>query len=123
MDGRKKKQSEISSMSSSISMDSVLFIIKRLKGYRFRDSMRKNYHVIWKLFCKFYQKLNIKPETWEQRIILFAGYLIDQNKKSSTVKSYISAIKLTLLMEGFTINENQYLLSSLTKACHFKMIR
>ena len=71
-------------------------------------------------FSKFYLKLDIKPKSLEQRIILFTGYLIDQKKKSSTVHSYVSAIKSTLQMEGFEINENQYLLSSLTKACHFK---
>ena len=113
-------ESELSSQSSSISTDTVLNIIEKLKGYRLRESTRQNYLGIWRQFSKFYLKLDNKPENWEQRIILFAGFLIDQKKKSTTVQSYISAIKTTLQMEGFYVNENQYLLTSLTRACMYK---
>ena len=68
-------------------------------------------------FVKFHQKLDVKPETWEQRILLFAGYLINQNKRAGTVRSYVSAIKTTLRLEGIDINENQFLLGTLTRAC------
>ena len=61
-----------------------------------------------------------KPGSWEERITLFAGYLIDQNKKSGTVKSYISGIKAILKEDGVTVNENRCLLASLTKACKLK---
>ena len=46
------------------------------------------------------------------------GYLIQKNKQSSTVKSYISMMK-SVLKEHFDINltEDTYLLSALTKAC------
>ena len=82
-----------------------------------RTTTRKTYYGIWKSFNKFFIKLDSKPDSWEDRIILFVGYLIDSKKKSSTVKSYISAIKAILLEDGVVLNENKYLLGSLTKAC------
>ena len=102
---------------SSISTDSVLMVIKKLKCGSHRDSTKRNYQTVWRLFSKFNLKLDIKPETWEQRILLFAGYLINENKKAGTVRSYISAVKTTLRLEGIEINENQFLLGTLTRAC------
>ena len=77
----------------------------------------KNYYCIWKLFNKFFVKLDQKPNTWEDRITLFAAYLIDMDRKSSTVKSYISAIKTVLAKIQVEVNEDRCLLNSLTRAC------
>ena len=55
--------------------------------------------------------------SWEDRITLFVGYLIQEGKQSSTVKSYVSAIKTVFRDDGFKIQEDKYLISSLTKAC------
>ena len=52
--------------------------------------------------------------------MLFVGYLISNNRKSTTIKSYISAIRAVLRDDGETLNENMYLIASLTKACKFK---
>ena len=52
--------------------------------------------------------------------MLFVGYLVNNRKKSSTIKSYISAIKSVLRENNIKINEDKYLLSSLTKACKYK---
>ena len=61
-----------------------------------------------------------KPDSWEDRLVLFVGYLIDKCRKLSTIKSYISAIKAVLKEDGVELNENKYLLASLTKACKLK---
>ena len=45
------------------------------------------------------------------------GYKIDQGMQSSTVKSYVSAIKKTLIDDGYSWDDNKVLVSSLTKAC------
>ena len=45
------------------------------------------------------------------------GYLINDKKKSQTIKSYISAIRAILMEIGLELNENKYLIASLTKAC------
>ena len=44
-------------------------------------------------------------------------YLVDTNKRASTVKSYISAIKAILKDDGQKLNEDQFVLNSLTRAC------
>ena len=54
---------------------------------------------------------------WSDRLTLFVAYLIHKNKQSSTVKSYISMIKSVLRDCNVEINEDQYLTSSLTRAC------
>ena len=62
-------------------------------------------------------RLDEKPHSWEERICLFAGYLISKNKRSQTVRSYVSALRAILKLDGVSLNENQFILSSLTRAC------
>ena len=76
-----------------------------------------NYYTVWKIFSNFLIKLDFRPNSWEDRLTLFVGHLINTNKQSSTVKCYISAIKVILKEDGFEISEDQYLLSSLVRAC------
>ena len=76
--------------------------------------------MIWKLFNQFFIKLDRKPRDWNQRLVLFVCYLIDNKKQSSTVRSYISAIKAVLKDQKIEIKEDEYLLPSLTKACRLK---
>ena len=46
------------------------------------------------------------------------GHLVeDCEVKSTTVRSYVSAIKSVLKDDGIDVNEDKYLLSSLTRAC------
>ena len=92
-------------------------IIDRLKHDRVRDSTKNNYYTIWKAFNKFFLKLDVKPATWEERLVLYAGYLINDDKQSQMVRSYISAIWNILQDNGITINEDKFLITSLTKAC------
>ena len=65
-------------------------------------------------------RLDFKPKTWEERLVLFVGFLIQNNRKSTTIRSYISAIKCVLRQDGEELNEDVYLLKSLTKACQLK---
>ena len=44
-------------------------------------------------------------------------FLIRNKKQSSTIKSYISAIKAILLENNIDINEDRFLLNSLIRAC------
>ena len=94
--------------------------MEHLKLERNRSSTRRNYHTIWKIFSRFYLKLDVKPTEWEDRMTLFIGYLIDQNKKSTTINSYVSAVKAILLEDGVKINADSFLLSSLERACKFR---
>ena len=85
-----------------------------------RDTTKKNYRSVWKQFNSFFIQLDEKPDTWEDRIVLFVGYLVDKNKRSQTVRSYISAIKNVLKNDGVYVNEDKILLKSLTRACRLK---
>ena len=94
-----KKKSEIqdaSSADSSISTAMINNIINELRNGARRLTTRKNYYSVWKCFNKFYIRLDRKPETWEERLVLFVGYLVEGKKKSQTIKSYISAIRAVL---------------------------
>ena len=105
---------------STISSSVVAAIMERLKFERNQSSTRRNYHTIWKIFSDFYLRLDVKPDNWEDRIVLFAAYLINKNRKAATVKSYVSAIKSVLREDNFTISDDRFLLNSLIKACRYR---
>ena len=48
---------------------------------------------------------------------MFVAYLIDKGMQSATVKSYVSAIKKMLLLDGYKWKDELVYLNSLTKAC------
>ena len=79
-----------------------------------------NYYGVWKTFNKFFTRLDIKPNNWEDRLTLFIAYLIETKKKSSTIKSYVSVIKAVLLDIKVELNGDRVLLAALTKACKIK---
>ena len=107
------------STSSRLSTRDISQIVDQLQMHQHRDSTRKNYYTVWKLFNEFFIRLDVKPSAWEHHLTLFVGYLINFNKKS-TVRSYISAIKAVLKLNKIKIQEDQYLLTSLTQACKLK---
>ena len=52
---------------------------------------------------------------------MFLGHLIEDCKlQSSTIKSYISALKCVLAEDGITLNQNQFVVTSLIRACKLK---
>ena len=93
--GKRQRSSESvgNSLGSSISTNTLEATIDRLVTQRNRQSIQKNYHCVWKLFNKFYLRLDKKPGNWKDRVTLFVGYLIENKRKASTIRSYISAIK------------------------------
>ena len=95
-------------------------IVENLKTQRHRSSTRKNYYSVWRCFNQFFVRLDRKPPSWEERLTLFVAYMIDNDKKSSMIKSYISAIKAVLANDGEKLNEDRMLLNSLTSACKLK---
>ena len=106
--------------SSSISTSALRSIIHRLENERHRSSTCSQYYCVWKLFNTFLIKLDHKPRNWEDRLTLFVGYLVETEKKSSTVKSYISAIKAILQGNRIEITADQFSLAALVRACRLK---
>ena len=94
--------------------------MQHLKSERVRTTTRKNCYSVWKTFNQFFVRLDVKPNNWEDRLSLFVTYLVHQKYKSQTVKSYISAIRGVLALEKIKLNEDKFLLASLTQACKLK---
>ena len=109
-----------SSTSSRISTARMTDIMDQLSRERFRDSTKRNYYAIWKIFNQFIVRLDVIPKHWEERIPLFVAHLIESKKQSSTIRSYLSGIRATLKDAGIKLNEDHYLVSSLTKACKLR---
>ena len=108
------------SSNSTISTAEIRSVVERLKSQCYRDSTRKTYYGIWHLFGHFFVRLDDKLTTWEDRIVLFSGFLISNQLKSATVKTYISAIRSVLAEDGHFVQKDSYLLTSLTKACQLQ---
>ena len=115
--GNYETDSKSTSTETSISTAVMEQIVESLKTHCIRESTRNNYYKIWTCFNRFFIKLDRKPDTWEDRLTLFIAYMVDKNRKSTTIRSYISAIKTTLRMHNIVIHEDTYLLSSLIRAC------
>ena len=62
----------------------------------------------------------MKPCSWEDRLVLFTRFLVNNKLKSATVKSYLSAIRSVLAELGEKLDVNNYQLKSLTKACRLR---
>ena len=92
-------------------------IIDKLKGKTVRSTTNKNYLSIWRHFNNFLIRTDTRPDSWEDRTVLFCAYLINQGNQSQTLKSYVSAIKAVLKDDGYLWKDDKILLSSLTKAC------
>ena len=104
----------ISSLSDAtrISTQQVMNFMKSLKMKQNKDLTMENYIVVWRLFNKFLVKLDELPEDWEERASLFYGYLIHQKRKSTTIRSCLSAIKEILKLDNYEWNDNKVLLGS-----------
>ena len=91
-----------------------------LQGNTVVGSTKRNYHVVWTNFNKFIIKLDHIPAKWEERTSLYCTYLILEGYQSSTVKSYVSAIKHKLTADNYKWDDKLVLLNSLTKACRLE---
>ena len=95
-------------------------MVDKLRNQQHCDSTKHNYCTVWKLFNSFFPKLDIKPLNWEDRLILFVGYLAESGKKSSTIKSYVSAIKAKLKTEMHKFNPDDCLINALTRVTRLR---
>ena len=106
-----------SSDSSKISTSAIIDILDRLRRHKNRTSTKSNYYTVWKLFNGFLIKLDVKPRNWEDRILLFLTHLVNEGHKSTTIRSYYSALKVVLWDVNVKLNEDQILLGTITRAC------
>ena len=115
--GKVHKITDTDSSSSTILTTVIENIVERLRCCKYQSTPKKYYLSVWRNFNEFFIRLDRKPKTWEDRLVLFVGFLVENKRKSTTIKSYISAIRAVLADDGVTLNEDKYLLKALTKAC------
>ena len=90
---------------------------KKLLSQQDRNSTVRTYLNIWRQFNYIVISLDVAPPTWEARTTLYIAYLIDNGRQSSSIKSYVSAKKKMLVIDGYKWKDEEVLLNSLTKAC------
>ena len=95
-------------------------IVEKLKSQQTRSSTARTYLSVWRQFNRFLVDLDEMPSSWENRTILFVAYLIEKGMQSSTVKSYVSAIKRNLIDDNYKWDEGVVLINSLARACKLK---
>ena len=89
----------------------------KFKTQQHKKNTSRNYYNVWKNFNKFLIKLDYKPKTWEERTAWYGAYLVDKGIQSSTLRSYISAIKTTLTLDDYQWEDEKLKLAILTNAC------
>ena len=58
------------------------------------------------------------PHSWEHRLTLYCAHLVyNEHLQSSTLKSYVSAIKDVLLTDGYELIVDKFILSTLISSC------
>ena len=92
-------------------------IIEKLKSCKNRETTKRNYLCVWRNFNKFVMRLDFPPNSWEQRTVLFCAFLVEEGLQSSTIRLYVSAIKCVLKDDGYPWQEDQFILTTLTRAC------
>ena len=118
--GRKKGTKSTGSSSkgtSIISTSHMEQVVQRLLGLQNRKSTVRTYLNIWRQFKNSVISLDVLPSSWEARTTLYIAHMIENGKQSSSIKSYVSAIKKLLVTDGYKWQDNEVLLTSLTKAC------
>ena len=110
-------RSEKSDTSSTISTVHMEQLVQKLLSQQNRKSTVNTYMNIWRQFNNFVIRLDVRPESWEARTTLFIAHMIEQGKQSASIKSYVSAIKKLVVMDGYKWQDSEVLSTSLTKAC------
>ena len=85
-----------------------------------RETTDENYYGIWKNFNHYLLLLDRMPTTWEEKVTLYCAHLIKTGIKSTTLKSYVSAIKSILKSIKYYLNVDKMLMTALTKTCKSK---
>ena len=118
-DKKRKLPNSVYSSSDSGRFSTQYFklAIERYKGKKNKISTRRNYHTIWTAFNKFIIKLDEIPHKWEHKLQLYCAFLIESGVQSSTMKSYASAVKQTLMTDGYKWDNDEFIMSSFTHTC------
>ena len=114
---RRWKGGNSSTETEKISTERMNLIFERLKSQQNRKSTQRNYHCIWKKFISFTLNLDEIPMSWEERLCLFGTHMVEKGSQSTTIRSYMSALKFILRTDDIELNEEKIRLGIIIKAC------
>ena len=107
-----------SSDSSKISAEYLQNVIDTYKIRHRKDTTLDNYIGVWRKFNKFIIAVDNVPDTWEEKISLYCGFLVEIcGLQSATIKSYVSAIKYILRSIDYFCDDQKILLSTFVGIC------
>lgn len=92
-------------------------IVDKLSNSGISQSTKEMYHRVWCNFNRFLLCFDDLPTTWEEKLVLYASFLADIGNASSTVASYMSAIRYVLRQDDVVLNDNSCKLASIIRAC------
>lgn len=87
-----------------------------IKTFKLRPSTRKSYKKTWNRFNWFISRFDVIPPKWEDRIIVWATHLADNRRKSATIRSYISAVRYCLGLDGVRVTQTNCELAAIIQA-------
>ena len=105
--GSNGRKSDKSSSNSVISCHHMEMLVEKFLNKQTHDSTLKTYVRVWHQFNDFLLKLDVMPSKWEQRTTLYIAHLIENGKQSSSIKSYVSAIKKSLILDKYNWKDNE----------------
>ena len=82
--------------------------MNRLLLKQTRDSTNRMYMGVRRQFNTFLISLDRMPASWEDRTMLFVTNLVDKGMQSSSVKSYVSAVKRILINDGYQWDNTKF---------------
>ena len=102
-------------------------ILDMLKCHQNRELKKRNYLAIWQQFNNFIVHLdkcpaveNCESANYEYFVSLYCAHLADQGIQSATIKSYVSAIKNILTIDGYKWCQEKVCLDIVVRACRLK---
>ena len=118
---KNRNRNKDGSSSSRISTTYLEQLLESLKNQKHKNSTKKTYYKVWSKFNEFLIKLDRKPKTWEHCTSIYCTYLVTiLHRQSSTIKSYVSAIKSILTTDGYPWDDKKVLLNTIIKSCKLK---
>ena len=72
---------------------------------------------IWRQFNRFIVCLDKIPISWEEKTAFYCAHLIEKKRRSTTILSYVSAIKFILKADGYKWKDDMAQIGLLVRAC------
>ena len=106
-----------SSRESTLSAEYLTKLVERLRREKHKSTTRRTYHEAWVNFNDFLIRLDKWPDAWDDRLVLYVAEIMDSMRPSSTIASYVSAVKSVLRDDGVDLGDNSVLLASVLRSC------